>query len=341
MPIELELFDFALPDENSMHAMMYYYESIQVELYQGRNLDAAYHRFAHRQRIELVHAYDEQSVHAPLLGRFSGADFTPRRAATKGRGEVHGQRHRARFILRTGHAFDDRAQGLAPRRRVDDVPARAVVPRALTFLYMPDEPRPPEYPRILHARRQRALEPGTGPRLAGLRDQPSTSRRWIGQSISGARGPQGSTSTRGAPERARGRQYWFYNGGRPAGGAIAIDAPATDARAIDVGRVQARGAPVYFYWHACTGATTRRSGGERNQNVWADSITFDNRGQPNKPIDYRVTSTVTACCCIPAKRAAPRPGSRYSRSDRDDAAGQPSPRTAGPSVSDDGAKGSG
>jgi hypothetical protein len=35
LPVELELFDFALPDENSMHAMVYY-ERAQPELYQGR-----------------------------------------------------------------------------------------------------------------------------------------------------------------------------------------------------------------------------------------------------------------------------------------------------------------
>ena len=48
VPLQLELFDFTLPVENSMHAMVYY-ESLQPELYQGRNLDEVYHRFAHRQ----------------------------------------------------------------------------------------------------------------------------------------------------------------------------------------------------------------------------------------------------------------------------------------------------
>src|SRR5262245_63035327 len=43
LPIELELFDFTLPDENSLHAMIYY-EGSQVERYHGRTLDAAYHR---------------------------------------------------------------------------------------------------------------------------------------------------------------------------------------------------------------------------------------------------------------------------------------------------------
>ena len=42
---------------------------------------------------------------------------------------------------------------------------------------------------------------------------------------------------------------------------------------------------VYFYWHAVHWRHNSQKRGERNQNVWADSITFDNRGQPNKPID--------------------------------------------------------
>src|SRR6185503_18532381 len=45
IPIELELFDFTLPDQKSMAAMVYY-ESLQPVMYQGRDLDAAYHRFA-------------------------------------------------------------------------------------------------------------------------------------------------------------------------------------------------------------------------------------------------------------------------------------------------------
>src|SRR5262249_25714006 len=74
IPVELELFDFTLPDDNSMRAMIYY-ESEQPELYQGRNLDARYYRFAHRQRIELVHGYSIDSVKA-AMGRFRGDDFT-------------------------------------------------------------------------------------------------------------------------------------------------------------------------------------------------------------------------------------------------------------------------
>ena len=71
VPIELEVFDFTLPDENSMNAMLFY-SSDQPELYHGRNLDAAYHRMAHRFRVEFVHAYDERTLTAclgPVFGR--------------------------------------------------------------------------------------------------------------------------------------------------------------------------------------------------------------------------------------------------------------------------------
>ncbi len=75
VPVELEILDFALPDENSMHAMLYY-DRDEVGLYHGRDLDAAYDRLAHRHRAELVHAFDEQSVEREW-DRFSGDAFTP------------------------------------------------------------------------------------------------------------------------------------------------------------------------------------------------------------------------------------------------------------------------
>src|SRR4029079_11475733 len=89
VPVALELMPFALPDENSMNAMVYY-EADQPELYQGRNLDDTYHRVAHRQRVELVHSYDETKVRAHP-GRFDGADFTKARGY-EGPGENVGNR---------------------------------------------------------------------------------------------------------------------------------------------------------------------------------------------------------------------------------------------------------
>jgi hypothetical protein len=145
---------------------------------------------------------------------------------------------------------------------------------------MPDEPRPPEYPRILTLADNVHSNPGPG------RDLPVfvTSRyvEALDRVIDiWCAGPQGFDVERAARERARGRQFWFYNGGRPAGGAIVIDAPATDARAMMWAAFKHE-VPVYFYWHADHWRHNSQKQGERNQNVWAESITFDNRGQPNK-----------------------------------------------------------
>lgn len=68
------------------------------------------------------------------------------------------------------------------------------------------------------------------------------------------------------------------------GGAIVIDAPATDARATIWGCFK-HGIRVYFYWHGDHWRHNNQKPGNRIQNVWVDPITFDNRGQPNKPIE--------------------------------------------------------
>src|SRR5262249_46267467 len=73
VPLELELLDFTLPDRSSLDAMIFF-DPDEVTLYQGHDLADRYHRFAHRQRIELVGPNDERSVRA-ALGRFDGSDF--------------------------------------------------------------------------------------------------------------------------------------------------------------------------------------------------------------------------------------------------------------------------
>jgi hypothetical protein len=97
-------------------------------------------------------------------------------------------------------------------------------------------------------------------------------------------GPKGFLLDRVASERARGRQYWFYNGGRPAGGAITIDAPATDSRAT-IWAAFKHDVSVYFYWYSVHWRHNAQKQGERNQNVWADTITFDNRKEANRSPD--------------------------------------------------------
>src|SRR5437763_1441691 len=77
-------------------------------------------------------------------GRFSGDAFT-RARGYEGRGEGRGNVIVPLSFYGPGDAFDDGARAW---RRADEWMTflRARLPRALTFLYMPDEPRQPEYP---------------------------------------------------------------------------------------------------------------------------------------------------------------------------------------------------
>ncbi|HKG12647.1 MAG TPA: hypothetical protein VKB12_04890 [Pyrinomonadaceae bacterium] len=277
LPVELELFDFTLPDENSMHAMVYY-EGTQPELYHGRNLDAEYHRFAHRNRVELVNAYDVESARA-ARGRFTGEDFT-RAKRYEGPGEGTGNRIIPRTFYGPGKEFDGRASAW----RESDAWMTFVnenFPRALTFLYMPDEPGRSEYAYIRRLADNVHSNPGPGKSLRTF-----VTKRYV-KELDGAidiwdTGPQGFDIGRAREERARGRRYWIYNGGRPQGGAIVIDAPATDPRAT-VWACFKHDVEVYFYWHGVHWRHNGQKVGERRQDVWANPVTFDNRGQPNKP----------------------------------------------------------
>jgi hypothetical protein len=278
LPIELEVFDFTLPDENSMHAMLFY-ASDQPERYQGRNLDPAYHRLAHRHRVELVHDYNEQTL-AAAMDRFSGADFT-REHGYEGPGARIGNVIAPRSFYGPGADFEDRPTAWS-RSDAWMTFLREKVPHAITFLYMPDEPRAREYPHILKLAENVHSNPGPGRALPIFVTSAYVDALAPAIDI-WCSGPKGFRLDRVATERARGREYWFYNSGRPAGGAMTIDAPATDARAT-IWAAFKHDVRVYFYWHAVHWRHNSQKRGERDQNVWANSITFDNRGQPDKPI---------------------------------------------------------
>jgi len=161
IPVELELFDFTLPDQNSMQAMVYY-ESLQPRLYQGRDLDAEYHRFAHRNRIELVHGYDIEAVHA-ALGRFDGTDFTKAKGY-EGPGLGVGNQIIPRTFYGPGKTFDDRAGAWRDADRWISF-LRQKLPNAITFLYLPDEPGRSEYNYIRQLADNIHSNPGPGKAL--------------------------------------------------------------------------------------------------------------------------------------------------------------------------------
>jgi len=279
VPVELEVFDFELPDRGSL-TVMAYFEADQVSRYQGRALTDRYHRFAHRHRIELVSAYSISAIDA-ARGRLDGSDFTAARGY-EGPGEGVGNTIVPASFYGPGTAYDNRASAWS----TSDAwmtNLRAKVPGARTFLYMPDEPSSSQYDRIHTIANNLHTNPGPGRALPVFVTSSYTS------GLDGAidiwcSSAAGFDPTRAAQERARGKAYWFYNGTRPETGALTIDAPATDAR-VNAWAAFKHGVDVYFYWHADHWHHNSQKQGERTQDVWANTITFDNRGQPGKPIN--------------------------------------------------------
>ena len=216
-----------------------------------------------------------------VWGRFSGDDFSSS-AGYDGPGAGVGNVLAPRTFYGPGRQFDDRASAWA-RSDAWMTLLRQKLPRAITFLYMPDEPRPSEYPRILSLADNVHSNPGPGRALPILVTSAYVEALAPAIDIWDT-GPLGFRVDRARSERARGRRYWVYNGGRPAAGAITIDAPATDVRAT-IWAAFKHDVEVYFYWHSVHWRHNSQKVGDRDQNVWADTITFDNRGQLNKPAD--------------------------------------------------------
>jgi len=274
LPVTLEILDFALPDEPSLPAMVYY-DSDEPELYQGANLDAAYHRFAHRHRVELAHAYTPETL-ARAAGRFTGSDFTAAHGY-EGPGEGIGYRIAPGTFYGPG-AF----AGPDGWQRADAWVAalRRHAPGAQSFVYLPDEPTPDRFPMVREIAERLHANPDPGGQL------PRFLTRRIEPALDGVVDiwcvpPQALDIAAAAREQAAGRDVWFYNGGRPNGPAIVIEAPPTDGRVIGWAAFK-HALDGYFYWHGVHWRHNSQKQGERNQDVWGNPVTFDNRGQPNK-----------------------------------------------------------
>jgi hypothetical protein len=281
LPVELELFDFTLPDENSLQAMIYY-EASQPELYFGRSGDPAlqmsFHRFAHRQRIEFTTAYNEESA-GRTKDIFTGTAFVPDKGY-EGPGAGVGNRIIPRTFYGPGKDFanDDDA------RKYSDswmTWLDANLPGKTTFIYMPDEPRADAFPAVREYALRIKNNPGPGKRLpvfvtAGYNDKLDNPGNVIDIWCSF----YGSYNiARAETDRSHGHDMWIYNGTRPQGGAPLIDTPATDMRST-MWACFKHSIPVYFLWHADHWRHNGQipDGLERNQNIWADPITYKNKG---------------------------------------------------------------
>ncbi len=272
VPVRLEVLDVTLPDEPTLPAMVYY-ERSQTDLYHGRNMDAAYHAFAHRHRVEFTHAYDDETAMA-ARARFDGTAFT-RASGYEGPGANTGNRILPRTFYGPGRTFDtvDAARMALERWNTT---VKALTP-ALTFVYLPDEPTPQQFPRV----REIGTRVRDTARQVGSPVKTLVTHGYAAELADAvdiwATVPAHYDAARAREERKAGKQMWFYNGGRPHMGAIVVDAPATDPRVVGWAAFR-HDVDGYYYWHANHWRhNSQKKIGDRNQDVWREPITFDNR----------------------------------------------------------------
>ena len=280
IPVRLEVLDFNLPDENSLNAMFYFNNSNLI-IYMGNSFDydPGFHRFAHRQRVEFVHAYDIESI-SDKMDMFSGQDFTPEKNY-EGPGENTGYR----IVPRTFYGTPDEWLNQTTARNLSDEWMEYInehIPEAITFLYMPDEPGPSEFPFIKSVAGNIHSNPGPGKDLKILVTHGYTTEL-EGYIDIWATTPGQLDKERVKIEESKGNQMWFYNGGRPYVGAIINDAPATDTRMIAWSAYK-ENISTYFYWHVDHWYHNRQFGPGpdsplRKQNIWQNTITFERRPQ--------------------------------------------------------------
>ena len=197
---------------------------------------------------------------------------------------------------------------------------------------MPDEPPAGRLPPDPGASRQHSLEPGARTCAADLRHEQV--RRAAGRGdrhlVRRSAGLRRRTRRR---ERARGREYWFYNGGRPAGGAITIDAPATDARAT-IWAAFKHDVRCLLLARRALAAQLAETGGARSERLGRDHHLRQSRtaeqGDRGRGLHPRRRRPAVSGRGAPASGG----GSWHRGPDRDDPARELPPRPAGSSVPD-------
>ena len=278
LPLELQVYDFTLPDENSINAMIFYEDEFlrpDAWVHRTEGVEAAYHRFAHRQRVEFVMGYDDRDVvrDKEVIGRFDGSAFTTENGY-EGPGAAIGNNIIPRSFYSPPPSYTSKGaiweDADAWMGFIGDS-----FPDAITFLYMPDEPLEDEAAAYI---RQLAETVKANPGIGGTLPLLVTSGyNALIDGVSKAF-PEGLIDiwdmnmdlyrqADALAQRAEGDDCWVYNGMRPYGGAAVYDCPATDMR-TNMWLCFKAGVRTYFYWHAVYWLNDERA------DVWTDPITY-------------------------------------------------------------------
>ena len=251
LPVSLEVLNLTLPDENHGSSMVFY-DDVSIAVRHGlrgerdlMNMVLAYHRMAHRHRIELIGSGSWQDLQSALRTTLDGYAFTPENGYD-GPGVGVGN---SVFSVNTYRVlFDDTEEGY--RRESDQWVTwfQKRAPKVDYFLYLVDEPKPDAYPWV----RERASwihnNPGPGKKL------PVFVTRWPMPELTGAVdlwcSPVGYMD-KASHEAAlgRGERVWLYGSYRPQSPGDVIDEYGIAWR-LKPWIAKKHGIPRWFSWES-------------------------------------------------------------------------------------------
>jgi len=284
LPLEVELLDHYLPDEN--HATVWMFSS-DVEPYypelSPEQVERMIKHEGHRHRIDMAggfeanrSAFAEELMNA-YLPYLDGRAYTPQQGY-RGPGVGQGEKIFPIGIYGslTRRAFADEASA---RSQSDQWVTwfEANAPKIAYFWYIIDEPGEIQHPWIAERARWIHENPGPGSRLPvfttrsyneGLR---ASIDLWAGN----------ENVRMGAVEEMNrtGKRHWFYNGKRPHWGSTTVEMAAVDLRMVGWVQYIAK-LETWFYWH---GTQWRHNSqgpkGRLHQRVFSAPVTFTSSGR--------------------------------------------------------------
>ncbi len=277
IPVELDLFDFALPHENHTQTMVYasdvspYFPALD-------NSNDALRKMAHRHRFDLVgadvhnQAYDQEALdgYKPYL---NGSFFLPENGY-EGPGQGVGEQ-----IFPIG-MYGSSVLGESPSSMQGEADKWVAWFQQLQeqtgwqgsyFLYLIDEPRPDKFEWIKE--KSTAIKSSAGPG----RKLPIMTTRSYAKDIEHCIDIWCTSHLQLAEKLAadqNGQPIWFYNGYRPSHGSVILEGEAVDLRVNSWVKWKHK-LDLYFVWHGTHWRHNHQGPrGRTNQNVFSYPVTF-------------------------------------------------------------------
>lgn len=284
IPVELELIDAYLPDENHSNVWMYNSGMGQLGAYypglNSRELRRLIKFEAHRHRIDLVGGFEahssffDEEIMADYLPFLNGTAYTPD-SGYHGPGEGAGEKlfpvgmYGGRVLGETREEMQAESD-----KWVSWFEANA--PGVTFFKYLIDEPGPAQYAFINKEAGWIKSNPGPGRKLKLQVTTGYTEE--LDASIDIWNAYDGVEKEKMKDMQSKGGDYWFYNGNRPRYGSLILEGTAVDLR-VNGWIKYLYGANTQLIWES-THWTHNHQGpkGSLQQRVFNEPLTYINSG---------------------------------------------------------------